>query len=256
VQNIINLCEKFAPKRLASSWDNVGLIIGTAKRKATGVVTALDLTGDVIDTAIKNSANLIIVHHPPIFNPISKIDVESAEGKLIEKVLSCKLSVYAMHTNLDSAPKGLNDYLAKKLKLKKIKKVFADGLTYRIGELGKAKDSVLFAKEIKGILKVENVRHFGTYGEIKKVAVVSGSGCAYLQNAMQNGADILVTGDVKHNVGVECELLGCKVIDAGHFGTEQFAGEILANYLKKNLTNRAKRFKIVAFNAKENFLNI
>lgn len=248
---VIPLCEKLAPPKLAAEWDNVGLLIGSSKADVNGIVVALDVSSKVIDTALKTGSNLIIVHHPLIFDPIKTIDIENPVGKIISTLIKNDIALYAMHTNLDSAPKGLNQYVAELLGLNKIRPVSGDTVTFRIGELPKALDSHEFGRVVKSRLDLSQIRHYGTGKKVKKIAVCTGSGGDLVAKSIENGADMLVTGDVKHHNGVECNELGFPVIDAGHLGTEKQIVSLVGNYLKKNLTKTKKNIRITLFNEKE-----
>ena len=106
---------QIAPFRLAESWDNVGLLVGSRDNKVTKTLIALDVTSKVIDEAIDIEANLIITHHPVIFSPITSISSDSIVYKLIQN----GISVISAHTNLDIAKGGVNDSLSLKLNLTK-----------------------------------------------------------------------------------------------------------------------------------------
>lgn len=120
LKEIIEVLEDFAPKYLAESWDNVGLMVGKVDSDVQKVLCALDLNHEVIDEAIHLGVTCIITHHPFLFKPIRCIDLETAQGQIIEKLIKHQISVYAMHTNYDIAEGGLNDYLANQLGLKNI----------------------------------------------------------------------------------------------------------------------------------------
>src|SRR5699024_3124261 len=107
--------DKLAPKHLAYEWDNIGLQIGNKNAETTGVLVTLDVTEYVVDEAIENGQNLIIAHHPLLFQSLKKIDLNSVKGKLIEKIIKHNITVYAAHTNLDIAQGGVNDMLCDKL---------------------------------------------------------------------------------------------------------------------------------------------
>ncbi len=253
MKSIIGLCEKLAPKRLAAEWDNIGLIIGDASEKIKGIVVALDVTQKVIDLAEKSKANLIIVHHPPIFEPTKKIDTASAKGKLIKRLMKSGISVFVMHTNLDSAPKGLNHYVGGMIGLKKLKSVTSSGIKYRIGELPKAIGSKAFALSVRKKLSLCSVRHYGKPKKVKKIALCTGSGADLLSEAVKKGAQLLVTGDVRHHNGIEAIALDVPIIDAGHCGTERPMVPLVVAHLKKSLTKRPKQVSIIGFDVEESF---
>jgi len=108
IKDIIDIMENLAPPCLAMPDDKIGLQIGNANNKVSKIVVTLDITKDSVDFAVKNKADLIISHHPYIFNPITKISTPT----LLEKILKHNISIYAAHTNLDSCIGGVNDVLA------------------------------------------------------------------------------------------------------------------------------------------------
>ncbi|XJZ26255.1 Nif3-like dinuclear metal center hexameric protein [Bacillota bacterium Lsc_1132] len=112
---IIQLFEQFSPKGLAMEGDKIGLQIGRLNQKVKRVMIALDVLEEVVDEAIEKKVQLIIAHHPPIYRPLQKIPTETAQGRIIEKLIKYDIAVYAAHTNLDVARGGVNDLLAEAL---------------------------------------------------------------------------------------------------------------------------------------------
>jgi len=119
LKSIIRKLEKKYPQNLKEEWDNVGLILGDSNQEVEKIQISLDVTEEVIENAIKNKTNLIITHHPMIFGSLKKINNQTILGKKILKLLKKNISVYTLHTNLDSAKEGLNDYIVKKLGVQK-----------------------------------------------------------------------------------------------------------------------------------------
>ncbi len=216
VRDILEFLESVAPTNTALEFDNVGLLIGDPETEISGILVSLDCFDEVIDRAEDLGANLIITHHPIIFSPLKAVTADSLAYKLIEK----KISVISCHTNLDVADGGVNDALCSTLGLYDIKKVTAsDGFLLRVGELDEAEDPYSFARDIKEKLG-GNVKFVAGTRDIFKVVVCSGSGGDYLFDAVNFGADALVTADVKHHIFIEAGRLGISVFDAGHFNTE------------------------------------
>ncbi|MGM0897097.1 MAG: Nif3-like dinuclear metal center hexameric protein [Bacillota bacterium] len=116
-QQIIEEFEKWSPKYLAMEGDPIGLHVGTLNKKIERVLVTLDVNEAVADEAIEKGAGLIIAHHPPIFRPLKNLQTDSAQGKLMEKLIKNDIAVYAAHTNLDVAQGGVNDLLAAALEL-------------------------------------------------------------------------------------------------------------------------------------------
>jgi dinuclear metal center YbgI/SA1388 family protein len=114
-QTIANMIEEFAPKKLAESWDNVGLLIGDGSKKVSKVLVCLDATEWVINEAIEQKADMLVCHHPIIFGSLKKITADTVLGKKIIKLISNDIAVYSAHTNYDIAKNGLNDVFAESL---------------------------------------------------------------------------------------------------------------------------------------------
>lgn len=115
---IVQLFEQFSPKSYAMEGDKVGLQIGRLNKKVERVMIALDVLENVIDEAIRKDVQLIIAHHPFIYRPLQKVITDTVQGRMIEKLLSHDIAVYAAHTNLDVAKGGVNDLLAAALEIK------------------------------------------------------------------------------------------------------------------------------------------
>lgn len=114
---IISLFESMYPKHLAMEGDKIGLQIGALNKSVQHVLIALDVTEAVVEEAIQIGANIIIAHHPLIFNPLKVIHTDKAYGKIIEACIKHGIAVYAAHTNVDVAKGGVNDLLAEALGL-------------------------------------------------------------------------------------------------------------------------------------------
>lgn len=116
---VVSIMDSIAPRKLAEEWDNVGLIIGDSSSNVNKIMVSLDLPVWVVDEAVENNVDMIITHHPIIFNPIKKINSDTTLGKKIIKLIKNNISVYSSHTNYDIAQNGLNDIFAKQLGFEK-----------------------------------------------------------------------------------------------------------------------------------------
>ncbi|TSB46743.1 Nif3-like dinuclear metal center hexameric protein [Alkalicoccobacillus porphyridii] len=116
-QDVIRLFEEWAPQTLAVEGDRVGLMVGTLEQPVKRIMTALDVTEEVIDEAINEEVDLILAHHPLLFRPLKVIDTHTTQGRIIQKALFHNITIYAAHTNLDIAEGGVNDMLADALSL-------------------------------------------------------------------------------------------------------------------------------------------
>lgn len=123
-KDIITLMEEEFPLHLAESWDNSGLQIGSNDKKVERILIALDLDSFVLKQALNQQVDMIITHHPLFFKPIKNINYASPLGKMIKTLVSTDITIYAAHTNLDAAERGLNQALAEKLGLVNIEPLY------------------------------------------------------------------------------------------------------------------------------------
>ena len=121
VGQILPILERLAPVRLAESWDNVGLQVGSRHWPVNAIWTALDPLPEVVAGACDHQVGLLVTHHPLFFKPLKQIDVESPVGRIVHMALSHRLSIYSAHTNLDSVRDGVNDTLARRIGLEGIR---------------------------------------------------------------------------------------------------------------------------------------
>ncbi len=117
---IFRFIEDWAPKGIAWEKDNVGLQIGNPVQETKGILLTLDITKDSVEKAIKEKCNLIISHHPFLFNPVNKIDLSTDKGSIIELAIKNQITIYSAHTNLDFTKGGVSFILARRLGLQNI----------------------------------------------------------------------------------------------------------------------------------------
>jgi len=108
VSDIVAALFDLAPESLAESWDNVGLLVGDARAEVSRVVVSLDVTDQVLAQAVRESAELVVAHHPMLLQPLNRFREDETTGRLVAHALRRRLSVCAMHSNLDAAPGGLS----------------------------------------------------------------------------------------------------------------------------------------------------
>lgn len=121
VDELVKVLETLAPRHLAESWDNVGLLVGSRKQTVNKVLCALDLDQSVLEEAIAHEVDCIVTHHPFLFSALKRIDLDSPKGKIIEQLIKHDIAVYSMHTNLDTVCGGINDVLCKQFGISETK---------------------------------------------------------------------------------------------------------------------------------------
>ena len=237
ISNVMEILNEWAPEADAQEWDNVGLLIGSKEDELTGILVALDVTTAIANEAKDSGSNLIITHHPIIFNPLYSLRRDEYPASVIVQLIKNDLSLYTMHTNLDIAETGVNESLAEKLKLKQIKPFDDPGLGAfgRIGELQSEVRMEDFLKELKSVLKVESLTYKGDISQsIKKVAISSGAGGSFIEMAIRMNADVFVSSDFKHSNWLEA---GDRIalVNAGHFESEEVVLDSIIDKLGRRM---------------------
>ena len=228
VKDIETLVGQIAPYELAEPWDNVGLLAGRSDRQVSRVLTALDLTNDVIEEAKALGAQLIVTHHPIMMDARRRMTDADREGRLLLALAENGMAHIAAHTNFDAAAGGVNDTL---MALMGAKNVSGEGCM-RVGELEKGMTfGTLCARAERKLHGA--VRAYGAADTaVTKLGCCSGAGGGFFTEAQQLGADCFITGEIKHHVALDAMDAGMCIIEAGHFETENPACEVMANALQ------------------------
>jgi dinuclear metal center YbgI/SA1388 family protein len=356
VQDITGLLNRLYPPQFAEDWDNVGLQVGDPQSAVEKILVCLDPTRAALEQAAADSAQLVISHHPLIFRPLKSLTPTDSTGQLIWQAARAGIAVASVHTNLDRARPGLNDWLAAKLQLsdyvplqfgqgqelfklvvfvpethldqvaealfgagagqignydrcsfrtagtgtfragsgsepfigrqgemssvdeirfealvpterlarvtqKLLKAHPYEEVAYdllplanrrediglgRIGRLAQPVALEAFAGQVKGALGCNALRWVGEPARpVSKVALCGGSGASLLADAVRQGADVLVTGDVKYHDAKIAQDLKIGLIDAGHFATEHLMVEQLAATLQQAVAERSWSLEVV-----------
>lgn len=242
VGEILHFVERLAPRDMKMDWDNVGLLCGSRGQKVTKVLVALDPFEGVCREAADWGAELLVTHHPLIFRPTSSITDETSVGRAVMLLCANGISAVNAHTNLDCAPSGVNDILARTLGLKNIRVAAPSGTDaqgrpwglLRCGEIGQQPLGAFLA-HVKQALGCPGLRYVSGGKPVRFVAVGGGSCADGMLDALNAGCDTFVTADVRYNQFWDAHDLGLNLIDAGHFYTENpvtayLAAEIAAQF--------------------------
>lgn len=223
IRELIDKLEEKYPFELQEEWDNSGLQVGNPDDELRGVVLSLDLEEGAIDKALAESkANLIITHHPYLFNPTKSIDFRDGFYNRLQRCIKNDITVFAFHTNLDIAEGGVNDNLAKILGIRDIKSL-EDGKDLGLGRFGyiNKQPAYQFLKEVKEKLEASGIVVYGNYDKIiEKVGICGGAGSFLIEDAINQHCDLIVTGDVKYHEAMDLSNKGIIIADVGHFASE------------------------------------
>lgn len=121
VKELIDALERFAPLPLQDGFDNAGLQVGLTEATVTGALLCLDVTEEVIDEALQRHCNVIVSHHPLLFNKLKRVTGDNYVERCVMMAIQKGIAVYSAHTNLDNAMYGVNYKMAEKLGLKDVK---------------------------------------------------------------------------------------------------------------------------------------
>lgn len=246
--DIIEAMDRWVPKEFVDSWDNTGFQIGDPNKEVEKILIALDLDEKVLEKAVNDNFQMVITHHPIIFQPLTSLTKETHNSNIIYQAIKNDIVVYNAHSNLDLVYGGVNDKLAEILGLKNLvplsltSKFDKQDRELGYGRLGEIEETSFIAY-LEIVKRNLNASHLIVYSDkdkketIKKVAVCGGSGSDFIVDAYKQGADLFITGDIKYHDGQFGHELGLTIIDAGHFNTEKIILPTIKDYLIKELGN-------------------
>ncbi len=240
--DIYDVIDAMAPFSSAMDFDNVGLLVGTRDQIVTKVLMALDITPSVIREAATKGAQLIISHHPVIFDPLKSLPHRHP----VYMLAAHHMSAICAHTNLDMAAQGVNTALAETLGLNELTGIekYGDCDEALMGLLASPMTPDAFAAYVRDRLSCGHVSLVSGSRPVQRVAICGGAGGSLLYAAVRAGADALVTGEAKHNQMLDAQAVGLSLVAAGHYHTETVV-------LPKLCAALAAQFPQVAFEIAE-----
>ena len=233
VRDIEQYLYAWAPRELAESWDNVGLLVGDPEAEVRRVLVALDVTPQVVAEAIEKDCQLIAAHHPVMncaWHQVQTVRTDDRQGRVLTELIRHGIAAICMHTNLDAAAGGVNEVLAQKLGLSDLKMLTEEKIG-RIGTLKCEIPLVEFTRFVIESLGCNGLRYTDCGKPVHRVAVGGGACGDYIPQAIAAGCDTFVTSDLRYHDFLDTTALN--LIDAGHFPTEDVICVPLADYLQK-----------------------
>lgn len=250
VSQITDAIEAYAPLRLQEDYDNAGLLIGNPAMECTGVLLTVDVTPRTVAEAAAAGCNLIVAHHPLIFRGIKRLTGSTSGQKAIIDAIRGGIAVYAAHTNLDNAPAGVSSQMAGMLNLTDVQPL--DPLTDRsalnagCGAVGTITPSVSAKDFIERVKRafgspVARCTRFAEQAAVTKAALCGGSGSFLIPRAIEAGAEIFVTSDIKYHDFVDYadRII---LVDIGHHESENCSKNIFYHIITENFPNFAVRY--------------
>ena len=216
---IYDFLDALSPFASQAAWDNSGLLIGNRDDEVAQIYLSLDVDSTLLEEVAENS--LIITHHPLIFSGLKQLNFAKYPSNLIQIMVQKKISLIAMHTNFDLS--HLNSYVASKLGF-----VVSESNEFvAYCDVNQSFDDL--ALHVKRVLGIENLRLVRAKEWIGRCAITTGSGGDLISKI---DADCFLSGDLKYHQAMEAKENNLSLIDMGHFESERYFPECLANYLK------------------------
>ena len=237
VSDILEVLRQLAPEESALENDPVGLLVDRDDAEVVKLGVCLDATPAAVERAVSAGVQMIAAHHPLIYRPLKRLgnDPVSCAVKMLVKR---DIALYAMHTNWDAAPGGINDTLAECLELVDVQPLGTTGLLRlpRLGTLASPRPLADFARLVETALACAETSALRCGGGdprrmISRVAVCGGAGAELAEAVLAAGADAYVTSDVRHDQFWEAEARGLALLDAGHGATETPGMRVLVRTL-------------------------
>ena len=234
VADILKCIETFAPTYMKEPWDNVGLNCGRMDKEVRKILVALDASTEACHEAKEVGADLLLTHHALIWKSGFVTD-QTQWGRDVMFLIENGIACVNAHTNLDEAPGGVNDELARLLGLSNVevinpRGVDEQGRPWGLLHKGDVQEQTLeeFMALIKRQLGTPVLRYVSGGKPVRKVAVGGGACGTEFMDAVNAGCDTFVTSDVKYNHFWDSRDNGMSIIDAGHFYTENPVVAVMA----------------------------
>lgn len=221
VKDFYGYLNSIAPFETQEDWDNSGMLVGDMNAEVKKVAVVLDITHEEIKKAKAIGADLIISHHPVIFNPIKSV----TRGSVPYELVASSINALCCHTPLDIADGGTNDSLAELLGIEVTR---TENPILRLGTVEPTTAENLAGKIAKTLNT--KVRYADAGRKIEKIAICTGAGCSLIEAAGE--IDAFITGDASHHNFLDCIQAGITLIAAGHYETEIVVVPVLVKKLQ------------------------
>lgn len=233
---------------LQEDYDNCGWQTGYPDTPCSGVMLCVDATSSIIEEAARSGCNLVVSHHPLLFRGLKKITGDSVVSSAVMKSIESRVGVYSLHTALDNSPEpyGVSLEMARRMGLSDVEPLDPSGAG-AIGVLNDCGSVGTFAELLRKVFGSPVVRfsdpskasHLQWNGSLK-VALCGGSGAFLARKAVEAGADIFLTSDIKYHDFVNFAPY-IVLADIGHYEAERCTTDIIFGIIRKKFPNFAIR---------------
>ncbi len=213
-----------------------GIQVGRRTQDVRRVACAVDACAETFDRAAEWGADVLVVHHGLYWGRVLPLTGEHYER--IRKLMDADIALYAVHLPLDMHPEfGNNAEMAKALHLKETKP-FGKYHGYEIGVSGRLEPAVRREEVVDSLFAdLGNPLAVLPFGPemVSSVGIVSGGAVFEVEQAIEQGLDLYITGDASHTVYHRCMEAGINVVFGGHYATEVWGPRALGERVAKDL---------------------
>ncbi len=236
---MLSALEQFAPLPLQESWDNAGLQVGLTEAEVSGALLCLDVNEAIINEAIQKGCNLVVSHHPLLFRGLKQVSGQDYVQRCVIQAIKHDIVVVSMHTNMDNALNGVNWKIAEKLGLtnsrffakKQMENIEAGSGV--VGDLPQEMSAENFIKLVKSQFGVVCAQcNELLHRPVQRVAICGGAGDFLLDDAVREGADAFITGEMHYHVFFDHEQQ-IQICVIGHYQSEQYTSEIFRDIIQR-----------------------
>lgn len=222
---VADLLAALAPPGLAADWDNSGWQVRLEDEELRGVLVSLDPTPEVVAEAQAAAANLLVTHHPLFFRAPRALDAADPVGATALAAARAGLSILALHTSLDAAPRGTSWALAAALGLRGgqvLEPHAAPDSGYGVVGVSEARTLAAWADWAEERLGAAPLALSGDAGgRHERVAVMGGSGAFLIEQARVSGATLYLSADIRYHEAQRARAAGLSLIVLDHYASER-----------------------------------
>ncbi len=202
------------------------------------IITGVSLSQKLIKEAVREKAQMIIVHHGMFSNQLGKPPrITGTLKNRLKLLLENNISLAGFHLPLDAHKTiGNNASICKLLGIKNIKPFYVGF----IGDLEKKTDINKFLDLVKKNINTKPYTILAGPKMIKRVGVISGGASPEYKLAKELGADLYICGDVREEIVRAVEEDEINFINAGHYNTEVFGVKNLGDLIKNKFKIEVK----------------
>lgn len=210
-EQIIKIMESHYPLHCQEDWDHCGLQAGNIHTEVNKIMIGLDADLQTLQEAIDAGCQMLITHHPFLFNTLT-LDTTTPVGRFIETAVKNNIVVYSAHTSLDKI--SMNRWLMEELGCLNIEDADESNITKK-GVLPDTMGMYEFLNYVKKAFNIPTLSYAGHVKEVSTVGICGGSGGDLIDEVAPQ-VDAYVTGDLKYHSGLKATDYNILLVDVGH----------------------------------------